>query len=71
MDAWAGVVVTNLMALWSKPDKRFDDLEAEIQEGRAETRALRKALLPVKACPPCKPKWPPWAWPWWVHTLRE
>ncbi|MXW41202.1 MAG: hypothetical protein F4Z75_08715 [Synechococcus sp. SB0668_bin_15] len=26
--AWAGVVVTVLMVLWNKLDKRFDDLEA-------------------------------------------
>ncbi|KKZ11431.1 MAG: hypothetical protein TE42_07855, partial [Candidatus Synechococcus spongiarum SP3] len=25
--AWAGVIVTVLMVLWNKLDKRFDDLE--------------------------------------------
>ncbi|MYF36583.1 MAG: hypothetical protein F4226_07320 [Synechococcus sp. SB0678_bin_12] len=26
--AWAGVIVTVLMVLWNKQDKRFDDFEA-------------------------------------------
>ena len=87
--AWTGVMVTVLMVLWNKLDKRFDDLEArqnkrfdqqdrrfeelearqdkrfeelearqdkrfdelkaEMQEGRAEVRALREALLSIKA----------------------
>lgn len=47
--AWTGVVVTILMIRWSKPDKRFDDLKAEIQEDRAETGALKEALFPAKA----------------------
>ena len=91
--AWAGVIVTVLMVLWNKLDKRFDDLETrwdkrfeelearqdkrfeelearqdkrfgafearqdkrfdelktEMQEGRAETKALREALLSIKA----------------------
>ena len=56
--AWTGVFVTVLMFLWNKLDKRFDNLEArqnqrfddlktEMQEGRAEVRALRDALLSV------------------------
>ena len=57
--AWTGVFVTVLMFLWNKLDKRFDHLEArqnqrfdelkaEMQEGRAEVRALRDALLSIK-----------------------
>ena len=57
--AWTGVFVTVLMFLWNKLDKRFDDFEArqnqrfdelkaEMQEGRAEVRALRDALLSIK-----------------------
>ncbi|OOV25112.1 hypothetical protein BV61_07180 [Candidatus Synechococcus spongiarum LMB bulk15M] len=34
---------------FDQQDKRFDELKAEMQEGRAETRALREALLSVKA----------------------
>ena len=58
--AWTGVIVTVLMVLWNKldkrfeelearQDKRFDELKAEMQEGRAETKALREALLSIKA----------------------
>ncbi|MYF19980.1 MAG: hypothetical protein F4218_04960 [Synechococcus sp. SB0677_bin_5] len=46
---WAGVIVTVLMVLWNKQDKRFDELAAEIRDNRAETRALREALLSGKA----------------------
>ena len=34
---------------FDQQDKRLDELKAEMQEGRAETRALREALLSVKA----------------------
>ena len=32
----------------ARHDKRFDELKAEIREGRAEVRALREALLSIK-----------------------
>ena len=50
--AWVGVLV---MALWNKPDKRFDDLEtrqakrtdelrADIKELRADNKALGEKI---------------------------
>jgi len=41
--------VTVLVVLWNKLDKRFDELKADMQGNRAETRALREALLSIKA----------------------
>ena len=35
--------------LEARQDKQFDEIKAEIQENRAEMRALREALLAVKA----------------------
>ena len=37
--AWTGVIVTVLIFLWNKLDKRFDELKAEMRENRAEVRA--------------------------------
>ena len=34
---------------FDQQDKHLDELKAEMQEGRAETRALREALLSIKA----------------------
>ena len=34
---------------FDQQDKRLDELKAEMQEGRAEMRALREALLSIKA----------------------
>ena len=45
---WTGVSVTVLISLWNKLDKRFDELKAEMQENRAEVRALREVVLSVK-----------------------
>ncbi len=39
--AWVGVLV---MALWNKPDKRFDDLETRQAKRTDELRADNKAL---------------------------
>ena len=47
--AWVSVIVTVLVVLWNKLDKRFDEPKADMQENRAETRALREALLSIKA----------------------
>ena len=35
--------------LEARQDRRFDELKAEMQEGRAQMRALREALLSIKA----------------------
>ena len=43
--AWAGVIVTVLMALWKRLDKRFDELKAERQQTRADVRDPGKAPL--------------------------
>ncbi len=53
--AWMGVMVMVVMALWSKLDKRFDDLEArqakrtdelraDIKELRADNKALGEKI---------------------------
>ena len=53
--AWVGVMVMVVMALWSKLDKRFDDLEArqakrtdelraDIKELRADNKALGEKI---------------------------
>ncbi|KKZ11340.1 MAG: hypothetical protein TE42_08100 [Candidatus Synechococcus spongiarum SP3] len=38
--------------LWNKLDKRFDELKAEMQENRAEVRALREAVLSMLSVKP-------------------
>ena len=46
---WASVIVTILMVLWNKLDKRFDELKAEMQEMGADVRGLGEKLLSIKA----------------------
>ena len=49
--AWAAVIVTVLIFLWNKLDKRFDDLRSDLKDGLGKLEAkvdrLLKSRLPT------------------------